>query len=90
MRYLKLASAKNPDTDFIELNDFNGFLCTRFETLGISRKLEFLTIENRQFSVDNKPDFKKYRLTIEILTKYAEYEAKHRELIDFLARKKFF
>lgn len=88
MRYLKIASAKNPDTDFIELNDFNGFLCTVFQSLGISRKHEFLGIENRQFSVDNKLDFHKYRLTIEILTKYSEYERKHRELITFLDRNK--
>ena len=88
MRYLKLASAKNPSTDFIELNDFNGFLCTSFQTVGISRKLDFLAIKDRQFVVDNKTNFKKYNLTIEILTKYAEYEAKHRELILFLDRNK--
>jgi len=88
MRYLKLASAKNPDNDFIELNDFNGFLCTSFQSLGISRKLEFLTINNRQFSVDNKPNFKKYNLTIEILTRYSEWEAKYRELTNFLDRNK--
>lgn len=88
MRYLKLASAKNPDTDFIELNDFNGFLCTSFQTIGISRKLEFLAIKNRQFVVDNKLNFKKYGLTIQILSKYSEYEAKHRQLITFLDRNK--
>lgn len=88
MRYLKLASAKNPNTDFIELNDFNGFLCTIFQTIGISRKLEFLEIKNRQFSVSNKPVFKKYSLTIEILTKYSEYEAFYRRLITFLDRNK--
>lgn len=88
MRYLKLASAQNPDNDFIELNDFNGFLCTRFETLGIKRRHEFLAINNRQFSVDNKTDFKEYRLTIEILTKYAEYEREYRKLINFLDRNK--
>ena len=88
MRYLKITSDKNPDNDFIELNDFNGFLCTRFQTLGISRKLEFLPINNRQFAADNKIDFKKYSLTIEILTKYSEYEAKYRELITFLDRNK--
>ena len=88
MRYLKLASAKNPSTDFIELNDLNGFLCTSFQTVGISRKLEFLEIKNRQFSVSNKPSFKKYSLTIEILSKYSEYEAKHRQLISFLDRNK--
>ena len=88
MRYLKLASAKNPYNDFIELNDFNGFLCTSFQPLGISRKLNFLQVKNRQFVVENKPDFKNYSLTIEILTKYSEYEAKHRELITFLDRNK--
>lgn len=88
MRYLKLASAKNPDTDFIELNDFNGFLCTSFQSIGISRKFEFLEIKNRQLTVDNKPNFKKYSLTIEILSKYSEYEQKHRELITFLDRNK--
>lgn len=88
MRYLKIASAKNPYTDFIELNDLNGFLCTSFQTIGISRKLEFLAIKNRQFTVDNKTNFKKYSLTIEILTKYSEYEQKHRELITFLDRNK--
>lgn len=87
MRYLKLASAKNPD-DFIELNDFNGFLCTSFQTIGISRKLEFLAIKNRQLSVENKMNFKKYNLIVEILTKYSEYERKHRELITFLDRNK--
>lgn len=88
MRYLKLASAKNPDTDFIELNDLQGFLCTTFQTIGISRKLEFLAIKNRQFTVDNKVNFKKYNLTIEILSKYSEYEQKHRQLITFLDRNK--
>ena len=88
MRYLKIASAKNPSTDFIELNDLNGFLCTSFQTVGISRKLEFLEIKNRQFSVSNKPSFKKYSLTIEILSKYSEYEKKHRQLITFLDRNK--
>lgn len=88
MRYLKLASDKNPDFDYIELNDFNGFLCTIFQAIGISRKLEFLQINNRQFSVENKTAFKKYSLTIEILTKYSEYEVKHRKLINFLDRNK--
>lgn len=88
MRYLKLASAKNPDTDFIELNDLQGFLCTSFQTLGISRKLEFLSIKNRQFVVDNKPNFKKYSLVIEILSKYSEYEAKYAQFINFIDRNK--
>ena len=88
MRYLKLASNENPETDFIELNDFNGFLCTSFQTVGISRKLEFLAIKNRQFAVENKTSFKKYNLTIEILSKYSEYEEKHRRLITFLDRNK--
>lgn len=88
MRYLKLSSAKNPDNDFIELNDFNGFLCTSFQSIGISRKLEFLSAKNRQFTIENKPEFKKYSLTIEILSKYSEYEQKHRELITFLDRNK--
>lgn len=87
-RYLKIASAKNPTNDFIELNDFEGFLCTGFQSLGISRKFDFLTIKNRQFVVDNKPSFKKYSLKIEILTKYSEYEQKYRELITFLDRNK--
>ena len=88
MRYLKLASDKNPTTDFIELNDFNGFLCTSFQSIGINRKLEFLAIKNRQFVVSNDVEFKKYSLVIEILTKYSEYEAKHRQLITFLDRNK--
>lgn len=88
MRYIKISSAKNPDNDFIELNDFNGFLCTSFQSLGISRKHDFLIINNRQFSVENKLDFKKYSLTVEIITKYREYETKHRELITFLDRNK--
>lgn len=88
MRYLKLASAKKPDTDFIELNDLNGFFCTSFQSLGISRKLEFLAIKNRQFAVDNKTNFKKYSLVVQILSKYSEYEAKYRELILFLDRNK--
>ena len=88
MRYLKLASAKNPDTDFIELNDLNGYLCTSFQSLGISRKLEFLAIKNRQFVVDNKTNFKRYNLTIEILSKYRDYENKYRYLINFLDRNK--
>jgi hypothetical protein len=70
------------------MNDFQGFLCTNFQSLGISRKLEFLSIKNRQFVVDNKPNFKKYSLTIEILSKYSEYEAKYRQLISFLDRNK--
>lgn len=88
MRYLKLASAKNPDNDFIELNDFNGFLCTSFQSLGINRKLEFLAIKNRQFVVDNKPSFNKYNLTIEIMSKYSEYEVLYRKLITFLDKNK--
>lgn len=88
MRYLKLASAKNPDDDFIELNDLNGFLCTSFQSIGISRKLEFLLVKNRQLAVENKPEFKKYSLTIEILSKYSEYEGLHRKLITFLDKNK--
>lgn len=88
MRYLKIASAKNPDTDFIELNDLNGFFCTQFTTLGISRKVDFLTIQNRNIPVDNKPVFKRYRLVIEILTLYSEYENKYYELMNFLDRNK--
>lgn len=88
MRYLKLASAKKPNTDFIELNDLEGFLCTSFQPIGISRRLEFLQIKNRQFEVGNNLNFKKYTLIIEILTKYSEYEAKHREFISFLDRNK--
>lgn len=88
MKYLKLASSKNPNNDFIELNDFQGFLCTNFQTIGISRKLDFLEIKNQNFVVRSKPNFKKYILTIEILSKYSEYEAKHRQLITFLERNK--
>ena len=88
MRYLKIASDKNPTTDFIELNDFNGFFCTQFQTLGISRELNFLTIQNRNINVGNKHKFKKYSLTIEILTKYSLYEAKYNELITFIDRNK--
>lgn len=88
MRYLKIASAKNPDNDFIELNDFNGFLCTQFQTLGISRKVEFLEIKNRNIPVDNKPVFKKYSLVVEILTPYSQYENKYYQLINFLDRNK--
>lgn len=88
MRRIKIASAKNPDIDFIELNDFNGFLCTQFQTLGISRKVDFLTIKNRNIPVDNKPVFKKYSLVIEILTEYSKYETKYYQLISFLDRNK--
>lgn len=88
MRYLKLASDKNPDTDYIELNDLNGFFCTSFRSIGIKRQFEFLTINNRRFSVDNKIEFKDYSLTIEILSKYSEYENKHRDFISFLDRNK--
>lgn len=88
MRYIKIASAKNPDTDFIELNDFNGFLCTQFQTLGISRNVEFLAIRNRNVPVNNKPVFKKYSLVIEILTRYSEYENKYYSLMTFLDRNK--
>ena len=88
MRKIRIASAKNPDNDFIELNNFNGFLCTQFQTLGISRKVEFLTIKNRNIPVDNKPQFKKYSLTIEIFSLYSEYEAKYYELLSFLDRNK--
>ena len=88
MRYLKIASDKNPITDFIELNDFNGFFCTQFQTLGVSRELNFLAIQNRNINVGNKHKFKKYSLTIEILTKYSLYEAKYNELITFIDRNK--
>lgn len=88
MRYLKLASAENPYTDYIELNDFYGFLCTSFQNLGISRSLEFLPIKNRRFIVDNKANFNQYVLTIEILSKYSEYEAKYKQLTTFINRNK--
>ena len=88
MRKIKIASAKNPLTDYIELNDFNGFLCTQFQTLGISRSVEFLTIKNRNIPVSNKPVFKKYSLVIEILTRYSQYETKYYELLNFLDRNK--
>ena len=88
MRQIRIASAKNPLTDFIELNDFNGFLCTQFGTLGVSRSVDFLTIGNRNIAVNNKPYFKKYSLTIEILTKYSEYERKYYDFISFIDRNK--
>ena len=88
MRYLKLASAINPYTDFIELNDLNGFFCTNFKTLGISRTIQFLAIENRQFITSNKPNFKKYEMTVEILTNYSLYEQKYNSLLNFLDRNK--
>jgi hypothetical protein len=88
MRYLKLASAKNPSTDFIELNDLQGFLCTSFSTIGINRQLDMMQIRNRQFAVDNQVAFKKYGLSIEILSKYSIYEDYHRKLLSFLDRNK--
>ena len=88
MRYLKIASAKNPLTDYIELNDFNGFLCTSFRSLGITRTLDFLGIKNTQLVVGNKPAFKKYGLLVEILTKYSEYDAMYKTLITFIDRNK--
>lgn len=88
MRYLKIASANNPDTDFIELNDFNGFLCTSFQGLGISRKNEWVQIKNTNIAVDNTTEFNTYSLIIQILTKYSEYEARYRRLITFLDRNK--
>lgn len=88
MRYLKITSAENTDTDYIELNDFNGYLCTAFTTLGISRQYETLEISNRQFSVNNKPQFKDYSLTVHILTKYSLWEQYYRELINFFDRNK--
>lgn len=88
MRYIRIASAKNPDTDFIGLNDFNGFLCTQFQPLGISRNVEVLTIKNRSIPVSNKPAFKKYRLVIEIFSAYSLYENKYYELMNFLDRNK--
>jgi hypothetical protein len=99
MRFLKLASAKNPENDFILLNggyydkdlnivedfkEFNGLLCTSFQTLGLNRKLEFLETKNRQLTVDNKSMFKELKLSIEILSKYSEYEDKYRELMHFI------
>lgn len=122
MRFLKLASAKNPLTDYVLLNGgwfdedgkeiehftknkrdtyvdvngitratfkkFTGFLCTQFQTLGISRNIDFLTIKNRNIPVDNKPVFKRYGMTIEVFTTYNEYERKYYELITFLDRNK--
>lgn len=87
MRYLKITSAENP-SDGIELNDFNGYLCTSFTTLGISRQYETLAVGNRQFSVDNKPKFKDYSLTVHILTKYSLWEQYYRKLINFFDRNK--
>lgn len=88
MRKIRIASAINPDTDFIDLNDFVGFFCTQFQTLGINRKIDFLTIKNRNIPVDNKTVFNKYSLTIEIFSKYTEYETKYYELLTFLDRNK--
>lgn len=88
MRYLKITSAENPSNDFIELNNFNGFLCTQFQTLGFSRKYENIEVGNRRFVTYNKPEFKEYTLTIEILTKYSLYETKYKELTTFLDRNK--
>ena len=102
MRKIKIASAKNPENDFIELNDIygvnifsnegnkitKGFLCTQFQTLGISREVEFLMIRNRNIPVSNKPKFSKYSLTIEIMSLYSEYERKYQEFISFLDRNK--
>lgn len=100
MRYLKLASAKN-DNDYIDLNGgyfdskgdksnnftgFYGLLCTQFKTLGLSRKHETLQIENRQFTVNDKLQFKQYSLTIEILTSYSLYDNQYRQLISFFER----
>ena len=102
MRFLKLTSAKNPE-DYILLNGgfydkdgnrvqaftrLNGFLCTSFKTLGISRAVEFLRIKNRNVVVENNPQFKKYSLTIEILSGYGEYEANYSRLRNFLDRNK--
>lgn len=84
MRYLKIASDKNPDSNFIELNDFNGFLCTQFQTLGLSRKIEYLKINNRQIDVNNDINFIDYNLTIEILTTYNEFEGKYEEFRQFI------
>lgn len=66
----------------------NGFLCTQFQTLGISRKHETLQIENRQFSVNNKMEFKKYTLSIEILSQYSQYDTYYNTLITFIDRNK--
>jgi hypothetical protein len=103
MRFLKIASAKNPENDYILLNGgyfdkkgnkntnfekFEGFLCTQFQTLGISRKIEHLAIKNRQIFTSNKPDIKKYNLVIEIFSKYADYETKYIEFISFFDRNK--
>jgi hypothetical protein len=88
MRKIKLSSAKYPDKDFIELNDFNGFFCLQFQPIGISRSIEFLTIKNRNIPVNNRPAFKKYSLTIEIFTLYSVYEQMYFTLMSFLDRNK--
>ena len=88
MRKIKLASARNPDNDFINLSDLNGFFCTSFQTLGISRQLGFLPIKNRNIPVSNNPAFKRYSLTIEILAPYSEYENKYYEFLSFIDRNK--
>lgn len=87
MRYLKIASINNSN-DFIELNDLNGFFCTRFEAIGLKRQIDHFAIKNRQISVDNKVEFKKYNLVIEILSKYSEYEVMHEAFMNFLDRNK--
>lgn len=88
MRYIKIASAKNPINDYIELNDFQGYFCTSLQGLGFSRKIEYLKIQNRQDNVNNQVEFKDYSLTIEILTNYANFEPRYRELTTFLDRNK--
>lgn len=88
MRKIKLTSVKNPEYDVIELNDFSGLLCTKFQSLGVSRTLEFLQIKNRNLAVKNTPNFRSYSLTIEILSPYSLYEKAYYDFLKFIDRNK--
>lgn len=76
------------EVDVVSLTNFNGLLCTSFSALGVSRQLDFLTIQNRNVTVVNKPQFKSYNLTIEILANYNGWDRIYRDFVNFLDRNK--
>ena len=74
--------------DVVSLTNFGGLLCTSFSALGVSRRLDFLPVQNKNVTVVNKPQFKSYNLTIEILANYSEWDRIYREFVNFLDRNK--
>lgn len=83
-RHVRITNRTN--TDAIDLNDFDGYLMTAPKGFGIYRVSEYLNVGNQRFNVSNKPAFNKISMTIQIMSKKSEQEAKYAYLRDFISR----